>query len=143
MLEVGSLPVEAVARLTVIRGGRPRTLDVTLSKYPVRGKKIVTVRPEAWRGVRVDYPSAVVESDQPLRGGLSFYDEAVVVTDVEPGTPAEKAGVKRGMLVSHVDGTPVRTPKEFQAAVARKPGPVKLKQPLVEQGALLTVPPGA
>ena len=59
VLEVGRLPVEAVARLSVVRDGRRRNIDVTLSKYQVRGKKIVTTKPEAWRGMRVDYASAL------------------------------------------------------------------------------------
>ena len=66
----GPLPVEAVARLGVIRDGEPQTIDVVLSKYPVRGRKIVTVRPEAWRGMRVDYASAFLEPEQPLQFGL-------------------------------------------------------------------------
>ena len=56
------------------------------------GRKIVTVRPEAWRGLRVDYPSAYVDPEQPARGGALFIDEAVVVSEVEPGTPAAQAG---------------------------------------------------
>ena len=57
VLEVGRLPVEATARLAVLRNGSKVDVDVTLSKYPVRGKKVVTVRDDAWRGLRVDYPS--------------------------------------------------------------------------------------
>ena len=49
VLEVGRLPVEAVAHLGVVRNGARQTIDVVLSKYPVRGRKVVTVRPEAWR----------------------------------------------------------------------------------------------
>ena len=70
VLEVGRLPVEAVAHLGVIRNGTRQTIDVVLGKYPVRGRKVVTVRPEAWRGVRVDYASAFLEPDQPQHFGL-------------------------------------------------------------------------
>ena len=66
--EVGKLPVEAVARLSVVRHGHALALDVTLSKYPVRGKKIVTAGREPWRGMRIDYASALVESDPPVGG---------------------------------------------------------------------------
>ena len=127
VLEVGRLPVEAVAHLGVIRNGTRQTIDVVLSKYPVRGRKVVTVRPEAWRGVRVDYASAFLEPDQPQHFGLPMTDDAVVVCDVDQNTPAAQAGMKRGMLISHVDGRPVRTPKEFQAAIAEKTGAVQLR----------------
>ena len=61
VLNVGKLPPEAVARLSVLRGGSPRTVEVTLTKYAVRGKKIVTAADPAWRGLRVEYPTAVVD----------------------------------------------------------------------------------
>ena len=55
VLEVGKLPVEAVARLSLLREERSLNLDVKLSKFPVSGKKIVTAPPPSWRGLRVDY----------------------------------------------------------------------------------------
>ena len=142
MLEVGRLPVEAVAHLGILRNGARQTIDVVLSKYPVRGRKVVTVRPEAWRGVRVDYASAFLEPDQPQRFGLPMTDDAVVVCDVDKNTPAARAGMKPGMLISHVDGRPVRTPKEFQAAVAEKTGAVQLRLVAGDpSNAVLIVPP--
>jgi len=143
VLEVGKLPVESLIHLTVVRGGRKRTVEVTLGKYPVRGRKIVTVRPDPWRGLRVDYASGYSDPDQPARMGVMFGDEAVVVTDVDANTPAAGAGVKRGMLISHVDGKPVRTPKEFQAAVADKSGAVQVRLAMTERNAVLTIPPGS
>jgi S1-C subfamily serine protease len=141
VFEVGRLPVEATARLSVVRGGARQTVNVVLGKYPVRGRKIVTVRSEAWRGARVDYASAYLEADQPFRFGLQATDDAVVVMDVDQNTPAAQSGLKRGMLISHVDGRPVRTPKEFQAATADKSGPVQLKLVASDPAASLLVVP--
>ena len=143
VLEMGKLPVEAAAQISLLRNGRPRTVSVILSKYPVRGKKIVTVRPAAWRGIRVDYPSAYVDADPMGRAAANFVDEAVVVAEVEAGTPAANSGVKRGMLISHVDGRPVRTPKDFRAAIADKAGPVQLRLAVTEPSAVLVIPPGS
>ncbi|MGA2064401.1 MAG: trypsin-like peptidase domain-containing protein [Thermoguttaceae bacterium] len=142
-LEVAKLAPESVAHLGVLRGGRPQAIDVTLSKHWVLGKKIVTVQPEAWRGLRVDYPSAYVEGEQPFRGGALFTDEAVVISEVEPGSPAARCGARRGMLVSHVDGKSVRTPEEFRAALAGKAGPVEIRLALVDHPTALVVPPGS
>ena len=143
VLQIGRLPVEAVAHLGVVRNGARQTIDVVLSKYPVRGRKVVTVRPEAWRGLRVDYASAFLEPDRPQRSGL-LTDEAVVVCDVDQNTPAAQAGMKRGMLISHVDGRPVRTPRQFQAAIAEKTGAVQLRLVASDPASsLLIVPPGS
>jgi serine protease Do len=147
VLEIGRYPAEAVARLEVVRGGARQTKEVVLSKFPVRGRKIATVRPEPWRGLRVDYASAYLEAEQPVRLGAPLTDNAVVVCDVEANSPAAASGLKRGMLVGQVDGRPVRTPREFRAAIAAKSGPVRLKliagSGAPEPGSALVIPPGS
>ena len=70
--------------------------------------------------------------------------DAVVVSEVDQNTPAAQAGIKRGMLISHVDGRPVRTPKEFQAAIAEKTGAVQLRLVAGDpSNSVLIVPPGS
>lgn len=127
VLEVGSLPVEAAARLDVVRDGRPRSIEVTLTKYPVRGRKVVTVPAPAWRGLRVDYPTVWPDADLRRPSGASFEANAVVVVDVEEGSPAFVAGVRRGMFITHVGSTAVRTPREFRHLVEQAAGHVQLR----------------
>lgn len=141
VLEVGKLPVEATARLRVRREGREFSVNVTLTKYPVRGRKIVTTRPDPWRGMQVDYPTSVVDSSgRPLYATAAF-DEGVAVTEVIEGTSAWKAGLRPGMLVSHVEQTPVRNPRQFRTAVAGRRGPVNLRVADDADDPLRTVPP--
>ena len=64
------------------------------------------------------------------------------MVEVAEGSPAYAAGLRRGMLITHVDGTPVRTPKEFAAAVARNRGPVQLRLAGDEKNPVRTVEPG-
>ena len=52
---------------------------------------------------------------------------SVVVTDVEKDSPAAAAQLQVGMYITRVGGTPVRSPREFQAAVAGKSGDVALR----------------
>ena len=127
VLEVGRLPVEAVAKLSVVRSGRPRTVDVTLGKYPVRGKKVVTAPVPSWRGLRVDYGTMLLDSDFRARNGVLPTDEGVAVAEVEEGSAAWQAGLRGGMLVTHAAGTVVRNPKEFYAIVQGRNGAVALR----------------
>ncbi len=142
VLEVGRLPVEAVARLSLLRNNRRRTVNVTLAKYPVRGKKIVTAPPPSWRGMRIDYPTAFVDPDPLAQAGMTMFGEGVIVVDVEKHSPAWEAGLRRGMLITRVGRVNVRTPKEFRAAVARHFGPVQLHM-ADEETPLRTVTPGS
>lgn len=126
MLQVGRLPVESRVRLSVLRQGRERQLEAVLSKYPVQGYKVVTNPPAPWRGMRVDYPTAVLDAQGRFPGGMAFPETGIVVTEVEPDTPAWLAGIRPGVVISRVGRTPVETPRQFEAAVAGQPGAVAL-----------------
>ena len=141
VLEVGRLPVESAVRLDVVRESRRLGVEVTLTKYPVRGKKIVTTPSPAWRGMRIDYLSADGDVDSPPQAETLFFDEGVRITDVEEGTPAWQAGLRSGMRISHVEQAAVHTPKEFQAAVAAKGGAVQLRLAESGGGNLLKIVP--
>ena len=125
--EVGQLPVEAIAKLTVLRDGRERAIEVKLSKYPVRGPKIVTDPKPGWRGLHVEYTTAIVDPEIRKVAGMRFYDDRVVVIDVEGESPAWNAGLRPGNLVTHVGRQAVRTPAAFAQAVAGHRGEVRLR----------------
>jgi serine protease Do len=125
MLELGRLPLESTARIEALREGRRVHLDVGLTKYPVKGRKIVTTPAPGWRGLRIDYPTAVEEL-RGARRGVGFYEDGVIVTEVEKGTPAWEAGLRPGAIIAEVERTKIHTPREFRAAVASKTGPVEL-----------------
>jgi serine protease Do len=127
VLNVGKLPADAVTRLSVLRSGTMRTVNVELSKFAVRGRKIVTATDPLWRGLRVEYPTAMVDEEGHLHGGGAVAGDAVIVIEVAEGSPSAAAGLRRGMLITHVDRLPVRTPKEFSLAAARNPGMVQVR----------------
>jgi len=126
MLQVGRLPVESRVRLDVVREGRARRLEAVLAKYPVQGHKVVTNPPAPWRGMRVDYPTAVLDAQGRFPGGMAFPESGVVVTEVERETPAWQAGIRPGVVISRVGRTEVETPRQFNAVVAGQSGPVSV-----------------
>jgi serine protease Do len=50
----------------------------------------------------------------------------VVVADVEPGGPAERAGLKRKDIILSLNGNPVDTARRFDADINRRPGGEKI-----------------
>ncbi|HBO44965.1 MAG TPA: hypothetical protein DD670_13755 [Planctomycetaceae bacterium] len=127
VLEVNRLQVESVARITVARRGRQRDLNVRLGKYPVQGLMIVTDRPKPWRGLHVDYPTAAVDPDYRSSREPLYFEDAVLITEVEQDSPAWRAGIRPGMSISHVVGRAVRTPEQFRTLVAGRRGEVELR----------------
>lgn len=142
VLEVGRLPVESRVELTILRDSQVRRLSVTLGKYPVRGKKIITNRPPHWRGLRVDYPTVLVEGDSRLGPAAGYFEDAVLITEVESTSPAWSAGLRPGMSISHVGSKAVHTPRQFRALIAGRPGPVEVRL-TGEEKPVRTILPGS
>jgi serine protease Do len=122
-LNVGKLPVASVVTLTVERGGQTLVKQVSLTKFRVRGRKISTESEPSWRGLRVDFPSAVLEHAELD----TSVESAVAVSEVDDGSPAYHAGVRARMLITHVGSTPIETPDDFRREVAARQGKVELK----------------
>ena len=117
------------------QNGRVEDKDVTMAKYPTKGPvpAIVTNRPPAWRGVRVDFTSVLISALWDGASTRSYPRGGVGVVEIESGSPADQAGLKKGQVITEVDGSPVRNPTEFAAAVADKQGPVTLTTELGDE----------
>jgi serine protease Do len=142
VLSLDKLPVEAVVNLSVIREGHPQTIEAKLTKYPVRGKKIVTSPEPLWRGMRVDYPTAMLNSEIRTMGTMPFTGEGVVVAEVADDSPAFTAGLRPGMIITNVGSTSVNTPQEFRDAVQAASGSVELHMANDAQNPVRTVQAG-
>jgi len=126
MLQVGRMPVEAVPRISFIRDDRPREIEVPLAKYPHRSRPIVTSRRPPWRGMRIDYSTALFNADGGVLGGSRTFDGGVLVTEVKPGTPAWEAGLRRGMMIGQIGSTKIGSPGDFRTAVSGKAGTLQV-----------------
>ena len=125
MLLVGRLPVESAVRLTVLREGQVENLTAELAKFPVRGRKVVTAPAPGWRGAHIDFVTATLDGLQ--RPAFGYAEGGVVITEVDPESPAARAGLERNVLITHVGGTRVDTPREFRRAVEGREGAVELR----------------
>jgi len=133
MREIGLLGPDATARLNVLRpvSEEVSTVEVRLGKWPVYddSKILATARRYApWRGISVDYPTGrrrFMPGEQP--GDLfSQYVSAVVISEVEPGSPAAREGLQVGQFITTVAGEPVTTPREFYDRIDSRDGAVPL-----------------
>ncbi|WP_197527287.1 S1C family serine protease [Pirellulimonas nuda] len=128
-LVVQGLGPGAQAPVEFFRNSTRKQTVVALGKATVQGRVVVTNRPPAWRGIRVDYATALAaeELNQATQMGLIDPEGCVLVSDVDPESGSWEAGVRPGMFVSHVGETRVSTPAEFAAATAAADASVKLR----------------
>ena len=112
-------------RLKILRDGREIEKTLVLAKFPVEGEIIATARPPAWRGIRVDYLSTLNASQTGVNL-LENIDSGVVTREVEPESPAEKAGLIKGRVIRKVGDETITSPARFAEVVSQLKGPVTL-----------------
>lgn len=123
VLEVARRPADAEIRLTVLRrgAGQPQQVPLKLAKARVSGERVVTAPRPAWRGLQVDFATAL------LAAGELPAEPAVVVAAVEPESAAARAGLQAGQAIRTINGRAIGTPAEFRAAVEDVEGAVTLE----------------
>ena len=68
----------------------------------------------------------------------------MLITDVDEDSPAWHEGLRPDMMISHVAGNRVASPREFEALVAGESGPVKVRlHDRVDKHPERTIPPSA
>jgi serine protease Do len=113
--QVAMTPPGTARKITLVRDGERKTFEVTIGKLP--GEKEAGEKE----------PGAVSElglTVQPLTRELAQQlgyvgEEGVLVSGVTPGSAAAEAGIRPGFLIQEVNRVPVKTPSEFQQAVAK------------------------
>jgi len=95
--------------LKIVRDNKEKTIQINLEAYPDDSTVATdTVKGGVATGISVD----AIDSPAAKRLGITG-EEGVVVTKVEPNSPAAKSGLRVGFVILSIDGTDVNSPKEF------------------------------
>jgi len=110
-----TVPVE------IIRDGKTKKLEVTLGD---RGKALVAIKPsgekpepdvkqeEPWLGIRVD----TFTKEMADHYGWD-YEPGVIIQELEPGSPAERQGLRETDVILEIDGNRVSDAKAFNRII--------------------------
>ena len=122
---VAATPVGSKSELTALRKGKRKSFSVELGELEP-GEQVASAMPEEMPGA---YGLQVQNITPEMAEHLELEDlEGVVITTVEPGSPAESAGLRRGDVILELNQEPVSDAGEFGAAIRS-----------AEKGALLLV----
>jgi serine protease Do len=113
VLSISTRPPGSRVQLTARRGDRDRQVEAVLTKFPAASRNVITEERSGWRGLRVDYPTAVLD----FRLLIEIPRDCVAIADVTPDSPAWKAGLRREMLITLAEGQPIDSPAAFRRAV--------------------------
>jgi serine protease Do len=109
---VALLKPDSRVKVELLRGGKPQSLEVTLGTRPaMEGEEEVAPR------------NAQATPSRRIGVQLSTTQNGVQVMAVEPGSPAERAGLVPGMVLVQVGDQKISSPEDVsQALNAAKPG---------------------
>lgn len=105
--------------LVLIRNGERKDIQVDVGRKPTEGSVSVTTE----EGKRVELGISVQNLNADLAKQFGYEEgEGVLVTEVEPGSPAQLRGVREGTLIKEVNRIPVKNVNEFEDALKKNSG---------------------
>lgn len=112
---VAQAPVGSDAAVKILRGGKEVNLSVTLGELPAQlaSAEPAEASQESW-GMTV----ANITPEIARQFRLENDKKGVIVTEVEPGSPAAAAGIQPGDQIEEVNRKAVTSVDEFTKAVA-------------------------
>jgi serine protease Do len=115
-VQISQMPPGASAKLTIWRDGKSRDVTVNLGELPETAEKAGTGESNegALEGVEVQDLTSDLAQQLSLPSGT----HGVVVTQVDPSSPAAAVGVERGMVIQEVNRKPVSTVEQYKQALA-------------------------
>jgi len=118
-MALAAVPVGEEVTITIRRGNQMLDKTILVSKYPINGQVIATTKSTPWRGLRIDFASILANQLVPGFNALSPMSfGGVVVVEVDPGSSADRAGIKKKQIITEINGRPVPTPAAFAKAAA-------------------------
>jgi len=139
---------DQTVRVTVSRGGAQQELTATLAKHDLGGMMRARIGDEVFRGMEQSFPKIemgemgqlgkigdgnfvfafgnrrIGVSTQTLTKQLADYfgvrDGGVLITSVSDNSPAAKAGLKAGDVITAIDGERVSSPGDISRGLSKK-----------------------
>jgi serine protease Do len=137
---VGESSADQTVRITISRGGAEQEVSATLSKHNMASILGAGIRDDILRGIGKDWPQInsddgnfvfsfggnrrIGVSTQTLTKQLADYfgarDGGVLITSVAENSPAAKAGLKAGDVITAVDGEKVDSTGDVSRVINKK-----------------------
>jgi len=115
---VGRVAVNTDAAVRVVREGRVLELKVNIGELPDPQGGRATASPRA-QGSSDPLALSVAPVDEDTRERLGIDKGGVLVTEIEKGGAAERAGIVAGDVILTIDNTSIDSPRELRGLSAR------------------------
>ena len=110
-----------VVPITILRNDKEQVLDVKIGKRPNKTTLNLNQSQKSEKGYSNDKLGLSVQNLTPDIAKKLGYNvgEGVIVTNVEPGSPADDAGIKVSDLIKEVDKVKIKSVSEFESIISK------------------------
>lgn len=124
--QVGSTEIGKKVKVGIIRDGKKIEIDVIVGELKDEGAT-VTGKPE----VEKDFGIVAQDITPEIAKHLNLKDKkGVIVTDIQPGSPAADADLRSGDIIKEIGRRPIRTVTDFREA---------MKQANIKEGIVILI----
>ena len=117
---VALLPSGSKATLDIIRDGREKKVQVTIGEQPSSFSSAATGKALKEKETLDKYGLTLQELTPELAEKFEYKSKSgLIISDVQPGTPADFAGLKPGYLVEEIDKVKVQSLGDLKKALGQ------------------------
>ena len=118
-------PIGSSQPMVLLRDGKQITINVTCNELPADATAMAGPSSRSEGGSRSNFDQLGIQAET-LTGSLAEQlgvkaDSGVAITEVRPGSPAAMAGLAKGMVITHANRKPVKSPADLRKAIEAKP----------------------
>jgi serine protease Do len=112
--EIQKKKVGQKVKLSVVRDGKPTTIEVTTSAMPDKPEAMKEKEVEEKLGARIQELTPQLAARYRISAEIK---RGVVVTGVEEGSPADDIGLQEGDVILEINRKKIETVKDFEKAI--------------------------
>lgn len=135
----------SVATLEILRDGHPMTVKVPLGERPTNlaaSAQNSNVGQAPSGGTLAGITVQTLTPDIRQQLGVSAGVTGVVISDIDPNSPAAQAGLGQGDVIESINRQPVRNVEDFNRLAASAKGEVLLRVNHQGEGEFIVITPG-
>jgi serine protease Do len=111
--------------MVLLRDGKQMTVNVTCNELPADAMAATGPASHSEGGSHSNFEQLGIQAET-LTASLAEQlgvkaDSGVAITEVQPGSPAAMAGLSKGMVITHANHKPVKSPADLRKAIESKP----------------------